>query len=369
MRAFHAAHGEQRHRVIIPDSAHGTNPASVTLGGYEVTTVPSRRAGLRRHGRAARRPRHRRRGHHADEPEHARALRGGHRSDRRGRPRGRRAPLLRRREPQRHPRRRPAGRHGVRHRPHEPAQDVRHAARRWRPGAGPVAVSPRLVDFLPGPRPVRLAVVRASTRRATATRTAGRCRRGRSVGSTRGTATRSCSPGRSPTSSCTAATASGGWPNGRCSTPTGSASGSTGRSTCRSTGRACTRWSCRRRRCASSTGRKALDVAKRLLEDGFHSPTVYFPLIVDEALMVEPTETESLQTLRGAGRGAGRDRGGGVVGGRRVGGRTGAPDDAGPPGRRGSGGADADPDVRRPALTSSVRAGQLAPDRPTQPGP
>jgi glycine dehydrogenase subunit 2 len=44
-------------------------------------------------------------------------------------------------------------------------------------------------------------------------------------------------------------------------------------------------------------GTKALDVAKRLLEHGFHSPTVYFPLIVDEALMVEPTETESLQTL------------------------------------------------------------------------
>ena len=49
-------------------------------------------------------------------------------------------------------------------------------------------------------------------------------------------------------------------------------------------------------------GVRALDVAKRLLEDGFHSPTVYFPLIVDEALMIEPTETESPQTLRGAGR-------------------------------------------------------------------
>jgi glycine dehydrogenase subunit 2 len=36
---------------------------------------------------------------------------------------------------------------------------------------------------------------------------------------------------------------------------------------------------------------------KRLLEEGFHSPTIYFPLIVDEALMIEPTETESLQTL------------------------------------------------------------------------
>src|SRR5439155_1645948 len=45
------------------------------------------------------------------------------------------------------------------------------------------------------------------------------------------------------------------------------------------------------------SGLRALDVAKRLLEEGFHAPTVYFPLIVDEALMIEPTETESPQTL------------------------------------------------------------------------
>ncbi len=46
-----------------------------------------------------------------------------------------------------------------------------------------------------------------------------------------------------------------------------------------------------------SAGLRAVDVAKRLLEEGFHAPTTYFPLIVDEALMIEPTETESLQTL------------------------------------------------------------------------
>jgi glycine dehydrogenase subunit 2 len=44
-------------------------------------------------------------------------------------------------------------------------------------------------------------------------------------------------------------------------------------------------------------GVRAVDVAKRLLEEGFHAPTVYFPLTVDEALMIEPTETESPQTL------------------------------------------------------------------------
>ena len=42
---------------------------------------------------------------------------------------------------------------------------------------------------------------------------------------------------------------------------------------------------------------RTLDIAKRLIDFGFHPPTVYFPLIVPEALMIEPTETESRQTL------------------------------------------------------------------------
>ncbi|RKY13142.1 MAG: aminomethyl-transferring glycine dehydrogenase subunit GcvPB, partial [Planctomycetota bacterium] len=44
-------------------------------------------------------------------------------------------------------------------------------------------------------------------------------------------------------------------------------------------------------------GVRTLDIAKRLLDLGFHPPTIYFPLIVEEALMVEPTETESKRTL------------------------------------------------------------------------
>jgi len=44
-------------------------------------------------------------------------------------------------------------------------------------------------------------------------------------------------------------------------------------------------------------GVSALDIAKKLLDYGFHAPTVYFPLIVEEALMIEPTETESRETL------------------------------------------------------------------------
>jgi glycine dehydrogenase subunit 2 len=44
-------------------------------------------------------------------------------------------------------------------------------------------------------------------------------------------------------------------------------------------------------------GARAMDIAKRIIDYGFHPPTVYFPLIVDEAIMCEPTETESMETL------------------------------------------------------------------------
>ncbi|HYL18758.1 MAG TPA: aminomethyl-transferring glycine dehydrogenase subunit GcvPB [Burkholderiales bacterium] len=45
------------------------------------------------------------------------------------------------------------------------------------------------------------------------------------------------------------------------------------------------------------TGVTAMDVAKRLLDKGFHAPTTYFPLLVPECLLIEPTETESKETL------------------------------------------------------------------------
>jgi glycine dehydrogenase subunit 2 len=47
----------------------------------------------------------------------------------------------------------------------------------------------------------------------------------------------------------------------------------------------------------TTKGIRALDVAKRLLDYGLHPPTVYFPLIVKEALMIEPTESESKKTI------------------------------------------------------------------------
>ena len=48
---------------------------------------------------------------------------------------------------------------------------------------------------------------------------------------------------------------------------------------------------------AQEQGVTAMDVAKRLLDFGFHAPTTYFPLLVPECLLIEPTETESKQTL------------------------------------------------------------------------
>jgi glycine dehydrogenase subunit 2 len=51
------------------------------------------------------------------------------------------------------------------------------------------------------------------------------------------------------------------------------------------------------RRQKAANGVRTLDIAKRLLDFGIHPPTIYFPLIVEEAIMVEPTETESKATL------------------------------------------------------------------------
>lgn len=48
---------------------------------------------------------------------------------------------------------------------------------------------------------------------------------------------------------------------------------------------------------AKHHGVTAMDIAKALLDEGIHAPTMYFPLIVQEALMVEPTETEGKETL------------------------------------------------------------------------
>ncbi len=80
-------------------------------------------------------------------------------------------------------------------------------------------------------------------------------------------------------------------------------------------------------------GLRTTDLAKRLLDYGYHPPTVYFPLLVDEALLIEPTETETRETLDALRR---RDRRDPARGRRGPGDRPQRPVlDAGPPARRG----------------------------------
>ena len=136
MRAFHEDRGDQRRRVIIPDSAHGTNPASVRLAGFEAVPVRSDARGLVDVGRPRQAGGRVGRRSDADEPQYARALRGGDRRDRGDDPRCGRPPVLRRSEPQRDPRPLSSGGHGVRHRAHQHAQDLRDPARRRRSGGG-----------------------------------------------------------------------------------------------------------------------------------------------------------------------------------------------------------------------------------------
>jgi glycine dehydrogenase subunit 2 len=52
-------------------------------------------------------------------------------------------------------------------------------------------------------------------------------------------------------------------------------------------------------RVQQKNGVSTLDIAKRLLDYGYHPPTIYFPLVVSGALMIEPTETETVETLDG----------------------------------------------------------------------
>jgi len=61
--------------------------------------------------------------------------------------------------------------------------------------------------------------------------------------------------------------------------------------------RACHEFTVTLHRLRQETGVTAMDFAKRLLDKGFHAPTAYFPLLVPECLLIEPTETESKQTL------------------------------------------------------------------------
>jgi glycine dehydrogenase subunit 2 len=298
MRAWHAAQGQTRTKVVIPDSAHGTNPASVSLGGFEVVTVASNARGLVDldqlrsvldedvAGIMLTNPNtlglfeeeitdiaaaiHEVGGLLYYDGANLNAIVGTVR-------------------------------------PGDMGFDIVHLNLHKTfatphggggPGAGPVAVSKRLVPFLPGPRPVRRPPVNESDD----------------------------GPGKPSTYA---------WENpersiGKVHSWHGNAlvlaralayievNGADGLERVAQLAVLNANWLRKRlvgvydapfdRPCMHEfvlsvsslkkrSGLRALDVAKRLLEEGFHSPTVYFPLIVDEALMIEPTETESPQTL------------------------------------------------------------------------
>ena len=80
---------------------------------------------------------------------------------------------------------------------------------------------------------------------------------------------------------------------------------------------------------------RAMDIGKRLIDFNFHAPTVYFPLIVPEALMIEPTETENRETLEAFASGPPPDHDRGSEVPPRC-----TPHNPGQPARRGQGGQD-----------------------------
>lgn len=288
MRAYHESRGERRRRVIIPDSAHGTNPASVALAGFETAEVPSDARGL----------------------VDVEALRRLVADDVAGlmitNPNtlglfeesiARIAEII----------------HSVggllyydganlnailgRCRPGDMGFDIVHMNLHKTfatphggggPGAGPLAVSESLTPFLPGPRPVL-------------DEATGRYRwdpgDGRSIGRVHtfwgnfGILVRA--------SAYVRALGSDGL---RRISERAVLNANYLASRLRATydlafpGQPMHEFVLSARR-QKARGAKAMDIAKRLIDYGYHPPTVYFPLIVDEAMMVEPTETETPETL------------------------------------------------------------------------
>lgn len=287
MRAWHQARGQTRSKVIIPDSAHGTNPASVTLGGYQTVTVPSDRRGL----------------------VDLDALRDRLDTDVAG---------IMLTNPntlglfEEDIAEIAAAVHDVEGllyydganlnailgvtRPGDMGFDIVHMNLHKTfavphggggPGAGPVAVSQRLAEYLPGPLPVRHDDGTFAWRQPD--HSIGRVHtwHGNGLALARAWSYILANGADGLRRVAEGAVLNANWlrdrlrgtydlPFDRPSMHEFVASTAS---------------------LKKGNGTRALDVGKRLLEEGFHAPTVYFPLIVDEALMIEPTETESPQTL------------------------------------------------------------------------
>ena len=207
-RAYHADRGETRTKVLAPDTSHGTNPASVTMAGYEVVKVATNeRGGVDMDDLRAK---------IAEDPDQIACLMltnpntlglfdenieeiaalihdGGGDA------------LLRRREPERDHGADAARRHGLRHRPPEPAQVLQPAARRRRAGRGADRGQRR--GSSRSCRARRWSAARATTATARAsTSTSTGPSRSAACAASRATSASSCAP--TPTSSASAPTGS-----------------------------------------------------------------------------------------------------------------------------------------------------------------
>jgi len=287
MRAFHDANGENRRRVLIPDSAHGTNPASVTLGGYEVTTVASNGRGL------------------VDLDALKAALDGDVAGIMLTNPNT--VGLFEEEIAEIASAVHDVG--GLLYydganlnanlgavRPGDMGFDIVHMNLHKTfatphggggPGAGPVAVAEHMVSFLPGPRATRVEDGRYVW--VTPPRSIGRVHgwQGNALVLARALAYIDVHGGDGLTRVAQHAVLNANWLRWRLRGLLPAAYDRLCMHECVLTATPL----------KEKYGVRALDVAKALLDEGFHAPTVYFPLIVEEALMFEPTETESVQTL------------------------------------------------------------------------
>ena len=136
IRAALEARGDKREVVLVPESAHGTNPATAAFAGYRVENIPANAAGRVDLEALKARLGPDVAGGDDHQPEHLRPVRAGHEGDQRRGPCGGRVRLLRRRQFQRDRRQGAPGRPRHRRDAHQPAQDLLDPARRRRAGFG-----------------------------------------------------------------------------------------------------------------------------------------------------------------------------------------------------------------------------------------
>ncbi len=347
VQAALAKQGNPRKYILIPDSAHGTNPASAAFAGYRCRQLKSNARGTIDLDLLEKRSDRRRRRAHADRPEHPRRLRDGRSA--------KIADILHEK-----------GAYlycdganlnafvGVA-RPGDMGIDVLHSNLHKTfstphggggPGAGPVGVSERLIPFLPDADRRSGARTGRSTWTTTIPTPSG--------ASAHGTATSACSCARFRTSARWERKGFAASRRSRCSMRTTSARGSSDSYHLPYDAPSLhevvfsDKWQ----------GEKdvhTLDIAKRLMDYGFHPPTIYFPLIVSGALMIEPTEIGAEGRAGRVLRRDDRDREGSE--GDSGAGPLGPAHDSGPPPRRSPRRAPADPPLE--AVGARPRSGAI----------